>query len=470
MITRRALLQTGAAALLGHAAASTKPNFILIYADDLGYGDVGVYGSPNIRTPRIDQLAQEGTRLTSFYAQPICGPSRTALMTGCYPMRVAEHGNKKHLHPVLHTKEVTLAEVLKPAGYATAMIGKWDMAGHSNIAYKPDLLPMQQGYDMQFGTPSSNDSVTQTVLMRDGKVIENPAVQATLTQRYTDEALRFIERNRKQPFFVYLCPNMPHTALAASDKFRGKSKRGLFGDCVEELDFNVGRIVDTVKKLGLAKNTYILFTSDNGPWLVKKEEGGSAGPLRSGKVSTWEGGVRVPCIFWGPGRIPASRVCSELVATLDVMPTFAALAGAQPPKERVIDGMNVSDLLLGKTDKSPRTTYHYYLWTHLQAVRKGKWKLHVTRPGQPEWIMPLLRTRHIDETDARDIAQPLLYDLDADPGERYDLAAKHPDVVKELLAHAEQVREDLGDYNRLGRNVRFFDPMEARPTEPQRTV
>lgn len=470
MITRRALLQTGAAALAAQAATPSRPNFILIFIDDLGYGDIGVNGSPNIRTPRIDALAREGTRFTSFYAQPICGPSRSALMTGCYPMRLAERNNKKHLHPVLHSKEVTLAEVLKPAGYATAMIGKWDMAGHSNTTYQPDLLPLHQGFDMQFGTPSSNDSTTQTVLMRDGKVIENPTVQATLTERYTDEALRFIQENRRKPFFLYLCPNMPHTALAASDKFRGKSKRGLFGDCVEEIDYNVGRIVDTVNKLGLAKNTYILFTSDNGPWLVKNEDGGSAGPLRSGKVSTWEGGVRVPCIFWAPGRVPAGRVCPEMAATLDVMPTFAALAGVGAPQDRVIDGLDIRDLLHGKTDQSPRDTYHYYLWTHLQAVRKGKWKLHVTRPGQPQWIMPLLRTRHIDAADAQDITQPLLYNLETDPGERYDLSAKHPEIVKEMLAHVERVREDLGDYNRLGKNVRFFDPMDARPAEPQRST
>lgn len=469
MITRRNFLRAASAVPMAQAAAPSRPNFILIYADDLGYGDVGVYGSPNIRTPAIDGLAREGTRLTSFYAQPICGPSRSALMTGCYPMRVAERDNKKHLHPVLHSKEMTLAEVLKPAGYRTAMIGKWDMAGHSNTAYRPELLPMHQGFDMHFGTPSSNDSVTETVLMRDGKVIEKPAVQATLTQRYTDEALKFIHTNRRNPFFVYLCPNMPHTALAASDQFRGKSKRGLFGDVVEELDYNVGRIVDTVKKLGLAKNTYLLFTSDNGPWLVKNQDGGSAGPMRSGKVSTWEGGVRVPCVFWAPGRIPAGRVCSEMVATLDVMPTFAALAGVRPPADRLIDGLDVRDLLHGVRENSPRDTYHYYLWTHLQAVRKGKWKLHVPRPGQPKWIEPLVPHRHISAVDAQDITVPLLYDLETDPGEKYDLAAKYPDVVRDMLAHVERVREDLGDYNRLGKNVRFFDPMETRPGEPQRS-
>ncbi|MBM3757937.1 MAG: sulfatase, partial [Acidobacteria bacterium] len=462
MLTRRALLQSLAAGTA--VAASRRPNFVIIFADDLGWGDLGCFGSPNIRTPRIDAMAREGTRLTNFYAQPICGPSRSALMTGCYPMRLAEENNKKHLHPVLHSKELTLAEVLKPAGYATAMIGKWDLGGHSNTAYRPGLLPAHQGFDMHFGTPSSNDSVTETVLMRDGKVVEKPAEQTTLTERYTDEAIRFIREKRHQPFFLYLCPNMPHTALAASAKFKGKSPRGLFGDVVEELDFNVGRILDALRQQGLDRNTYVLFTSDNGPWLIKRQEGGSSGPFRSGKVSTWEGGVRVPCIFWAPGRIPAGRVIPEMAATLDVMPTFARLAGQTPPSDRVIDGLDIGPLLHGAASaQSPRDTYYYYLWTHLQAVRRGKWKLHVPRPGQPQWIMPLLRSPHIEARDAQDIAQPMLFDLDADPGERYDVAAANPEVVRDMLELVERVRTDLGDYNRTGKNVRFFDPMEAPP-------
>ncbi len=453
------------------AAQTGRPNFIIIFADDLGYGDLGCYGSPNIRTPRIDTLAREGMRMTNFYAQPICGPSRSALMTGCYPMRLAERENKKHLHPVLHSKESTLAEVLKPGGYASAMIGKWDLGGHSNTTYQPDLLPGLQGFDMHFGTPSSNDSVTGTILLRDGKVIEQPAVQESLTERYTDEAISFMTAHRKQPFFLYLAPNMPHTALAASARFKGKSPRGLYGDVVEELDYNVGRVMDAVKRLRLERNTYVLFTSDNGPWLVKKEDGGSAGPLRSGKVSTWEGGVRVPAIFWGPGRIPAGAVNSGMAATLDVMPTFAALAGQQLPSGRTIDGVDIRGLLQGAPGaKSPRDTYYYYLWTHLQAVRRGRWKLHVPRPGRPEWIMPLLRTLHIDARDSENISKPLLYDLEADVSERHDVADRNPDVVRDMLALAESVRAELGDYDRLGKGVRFFDPIDARPTAPVRAV
>ncbi len=466
-VSRRRFLATAAASARPLGAAPTRPNFVIILADDLGYNDLGCYGSERIRTPRLDTMARQGTRMTSFYAQPICGPSRAALLTGCYPARVAERGNVKHIHPVLHQNEVTLAELLKERGYATAMVGKWDLAGHSNGAYAADLLPQGQGFDMHFGTPTSNDFVRYTSLLRNGKVIEKPTDLSLLTRRYTDEGIRFITENKDRPFFLYMAPNMPHTELAVSKDFAGRSKSGLFGDVVEELDFNVGRILDALQESGLDRKTYVLFASDNGPWLLKKEHGGSAKPLRSGKASCWEGGPRVPAIFWGPGRVPAGRVTSEMMATLDVLPTFAALAGAQTPKDRVIDGVDQRGLITGRS-KSRRDVFYYYLWTHLQAVRSGDWKLHLPRPYRPEWLKPLVNANHVDPADEQEIRSPLLFNLAEDIGERHDLADRHPDLVKKLLAIAEQAREDIGDYNRTGKNMRFFDPQEKRPAEPVR--
>jgi arylsulfatase len=260
---------------------------------------------------------------------------------------------------------------------------------------------------------------------------------------------------------------MPHTALAASRNFEGRSKRGLYGDTVEELDFHVGRILDALEKLGLAGNTYVLFASDNGPWLLRRERGGSAHPLRSGKVSCWEGGFRVPGIFWAPGRIPAGQVSGEMMATLDILPTFAALAGAALPGDRAIDGLDQRDLIAGRS-KGRRDVFYYYLWTHLQAVRSGDWKLHLPRPYRPEWLQPLVNGNHIDPADEQEIPAPMLFHLGEDVGERRDVAARNPEVVKRLVALAEEARQDVGDYNRTGRNARFFDPMEKRPSEPVR--
>ncbi len=458
------------------ATSERPPNFVVFFVDDLGYNDVGCFGSKTIKTPHIDRLAAEGMKFTSFYAQPICGPSRAAIMTGSYPMRVAERNNDKNIHPILHAEEITIAEVLKPLGYASAMIGKWDLARHANRNYFEDLLPRGQGFDMHFGTPSSNDSNTKTVLLRDGKVIENPAQQATLTKRYGDEALTFIRKNQAKPFFIYLATNMPHTALHASGDFVGKSKRGLYGDTVEEIDFNIGRVVELLRELKLVENTYVLFTSDNGPWLIKNSEhrqgalpadhGGSALPLRSGKVSTWEGGVRVPTIFWAPGRIPAGKVCDKLAATVDVLPTFAALAGTKPPADRVLDGEDIAHLLQGDFERAtPEKTYHYYFRTHLQAVRQGRWKLHLPRPENPPWLKPFSPNRHIAPADDIGFENPLLYDLDADIGETTNVAAMHPDVVARLLHVAEAARTDIGDYDRIGKNQRFFDERPRRPAE-----
>ncbi|MEM7391992.1 MAG: sulfatase-like hydrolase/transferase, partial [Verrucomicrobiota bacterium] len=433
-----------------------KPNFVVIFTDDQGYADVGCFGSPDIRTPRLDAMAAEGMKFTSFYAQPVCGPSRAAIMTGCYPMRVAERGNTKQVHPILHSKEITVAEILKTRGYATACFGKWDLAKHAQQGFFIDLFPTRQGFDYFFGTPTSNDAIVN--LYRNEKLIEPKTAMAPLTQRYTDEAIDFMRKNQDKPFFVYIPHTMPHTRLDATPAFKGKSKRGLYGDVIEEIDFNVGRVLDAVKELDLAENTYVIFTSDNGPWHIKNKDhadghlpgdhGGSAGPLRSAKVSTFEGGVRVPCIVWGPGRVPAGKVCDSIATTLDVLPTFAALAGAEAPSDRVIDGEDIRHLLHGEFDKAdPDKAFYYYLRVHLQAVRQGKWKLHLPREKEPIGAAPFSVNRHIAPADRVGFAQPFLVDLEADLGETTDVSEGHPEVVNRLLALAESMREDLGDYD-----------------------
>jgi arylsulfatase A-like enzyme len=448
----------------GDDKVSRKPNFIIIFADDLGYQDVGCYGSPLIRTPRIDQMAKEGMRFTDFYAQTVCGPSRSSLLTGCYPLRVAKVNNTVEHHPKVHLKEITIAEMLKEAGYTTACFGKWDQAGHSQRAYLKELLPTRQGFDYFFGTPSSNDGYVD--LLRNEKRVEEKAPMGLVTKRYTDEAIAFIKRSKDKPFFVYVAHTMPHTILGASKQFRGKSKRGLYGDVVEEIDWNVGRLVDTVKELGLDDNTYIVFTSDNGPWWIKKQHGGSAKPLRGAKTSTWEGGLRVPCVVRAPGKVPAGTVCKEIASTMDFFPTFAALSGGTVPSDRVIDGHDILPLLHGKPgEKSATKAYYYYQHTHLQAVRWGKWKLHLPRAAQPPWGPKW--ARHIAPKDRIAIKKPMLFQLDDDIAETNDVAAAHGDVVSKMLELARWAREDIGDYNRAGENARFFDSQPRRPDMAQ---
>lgn len=472
------LLAALLSALPSIQAAERPPNFVLIFADDQGYNDLGCYGAQVIRTPRIDRMAKEGLRFLSFYAQPICGPSRAALMTGCYPLRVAEKGNVKNVHPVLHSKEITVAEVLKQKDYATGCFGKWDLAGHSNTGYVPSLLPLGQGFDTHFGTPSSNDSRKNTRLMRDGKVIEHPTDFSQLTRRYTDEAIQFIQRNEERPFFAYIPHTMPHTELDASEQFKGKSRRGLYGDVIEEIDFSVGRILDELKRLDLVDNTYVIYTSDNGPWLIKnknfqqgvapRDHGGSAEPLRSGKVSTWEGGVRVPAIVWAPGRVPGGGVSYEVASTMDILPTFAELAGCETPDDRVIDGKSLAKLFHGEREDDLNRRYYYYFLTHLQAVREGQWKLHLPRPKLPLWQAPFAPNRHIHPKDDIGMDEPMLFEMEWGFDERVNVAKDHPEVVKRLLAIAEEARADIGDHDRVGRNMRFFDPMNGRPTAPKR--
>ena len=453
----------------------SQPNFVVIFIDDMGYGDLGCFGNTQIRTPRIDQMANEGMKFTSFYAQHICGPSRAALMTGCYPMRVAERNNIKNVHPILHSKEITVAEILKSVGYTTGAFGKWDLAKHSQRQFHKDLMPNHQGFDYFFGTPSSNDGYVD--LYRNEKRIQEKAPMATLTERYTDEAISFIQKHQAKPFFVYVPHTMPHTRLAASSKFKGKSKRGLYGDVIEEIDYNVGRILDELKRLELATKTYVLLTSDNGPWLIKnkdradghlpRDHGGTAGILRSGKVSTWEGGMRVPTVLWKPGTVLSGAVCDKIASTLDVLPTFAKLAGAKTPKDRVIDGEDITHLFHGQFGKAnPDKTYYYYQLMNLQAVRQGKWKLHLPRPDRAPWLGPFANNRHIAAQDAKGFMKPFLVDLHKDIGESRNVADTNPKVVAHLMKLAEMAREDIGDYDRVGKNMRFYDKMDKRPEKP----
>jgi len=443
------------------AAPSELPNFVIVFTDDQGYNDVGCFGSPLIRTPHLDTMAREGRRFTSFYAQTVCGPSRAALMTGCYPLRVARLKQPDSVHPFLHEQEITIAEMLKAKGYATGCFGKWDLAGHTQIRYDSRLVPTRQGFGTYFGTPSSNDGFVN--LLRNEQLIEEKADMNTLTRRYTDEAIAFIEKHQQHPFFVYLPHTMPHTRLGASDAFRGKSPRGLYGDVIEEIDWNIGRILQRLRELELERRTYVIFCSDNGPWYKKKEQGGSALPLRGAKHSTWEGGLRVPCIMWAPGRIPAGSQSDQVASTLDILPTLAALAGTSIPTDRVIDGHDIRPLMHGLANAtSPTQAFYYYVHTHLQAIRAGRWKLHLPRAARPPWCPDW--PKFTDPNDVFDIESPLLYDLATDVGEKRDLAAQHPEVVKRLLRLAEKGRNDIGDYDRYGTGARFYGDPPVRRT------
>ena len=471
----------GAAAALPRSAAGAPPgtrppNFVVVLTDDQGYQDVGCFGSPRIRTPRLDRMAAEGIRLTSFYAQAVCGPSRAALMTGCYPMRVAEPGNRKHPHTILHPDEVTLPEVLKARGYATACIGKWHLAGpgaggRGRGPYPPELMPNAQGFDLFFGTPAHNGFTRQpdprrfvTQLLRGSQVVESPADMNTLTKRYTEEAVKFIRRHKDEPFFLYLAHNMPHVPLGASAAFRGRSKRGLYGDVIEEIDWSVGQVLDTLKELGLDENTLVLFTSDNGPWIEKHigDYAGCALPLRGSKMMTWDGGCRVPCIVRWPGKVAAGAVSGEIVTTMDLLPTFAGLAAAPLPKGRVLDGRDAWPILSGQPGaRSAHEAFCFYCFTHLQAVRSGRWKLVRARPARPPWCS--WSARMVDA-----VPQVQLYDLEADVGETRDVADQHPEVVARLTRLVEKAREDLGDYDLVGKGQRFLDESAPIPKAGER--
>ncbi len=417
-------------------------------------------------------MAAEGIRLTSFYAQNVCGPSRAALLTGCYPIRVAEPGNTKGPHTILHPGEETIAEVLKDEGYVSGLIGKWHLAGagaHESGPgtgpYASELLPSNQGFDYFFGTPSHNGTTREvapggwkTELMRDEEVLESPTDLNSITRRYTEEAVAFLERHRTKPFFLYLSHTMPHVPLGASEEFRGRSVRGLYGDVIEEIDWSVGEVLDALERLDLAKNTLVVFTSDNGPWIEEHlgDYGGSASPLRGYKMTTWEGGLRVPCILRWPGRIPAGSVSAEMAATLDLLPTFARLAGAALPGGRELDGVDLWPWLSGLSESSPRKSFFYFGYTHLQAVRDRRWKLVLNRPSDPPWTA--WYGRMIDAVD-----RPELYDLRVDWEESRDVAEQNGAIVERMMRMVGSVRSVLGDYDRTGSGARFFDAGPRRP-------
>ncbi len=444
-----------------------RPNIVFIFADDLGYGDLGCYGSTKHRTPNIDRMAAQGSKFMSFYTiGSVCTPSRAALMTGCYAHRVNMHCNTTGDFPVLlvreakglHPDEVTIAEVLRQRSYATACIGKW------HLGDQPPFLPTQQGFDSYFGIPFSNDmgkvirpmykddprfKYPPLPLMRNEKVIETEPDQALLTGRYTQEAIRFIKENRGRPFFLYLAHAMPHWPHAASEKFRGQSANGLYGDCIEELDESTGEILKTLKELGLDDKTLVVFTSDNG---AVPADGGSNAPLGGAKGWVHEGGMRVPCILRWPGKVPSGRISDEIITAMDFMPTLANLAGTQAPTDRVIDGKDITPLLLGEPGaRSPHEAFYYFVRDHLMAVRAGRWKLVLAR----QFDKPLPR--------------PALFNLETDRAEERNVAAEQPQVLQQMMAMAEKGRQRLGDRSRpcpdarpagLVKNPAFLTPHE----------
>lgn len=432
----------------GAAPADRPPNVVVIFCDDMGYADVGCYGAKGYRTPHIDRLARQGMRFTDFYvAQAVCSASRAALLTGCYPGRVGIQGALGPKSRVgLNPNEMTLAELVKQRGYATAIYGKW------HLGDAPEFLPTRHGFDEFFGLPYSNDmwpfhptagtNYPVLPLMEGESVVQVMPDQTQLTTWYTERAVRFIETNRARPFFLYVPHNMPHVPLFVSDKFKGRTRRGLYGDVIAEIDWSVGQILDTLKRLGLEENTLVIFTSDNGPWMLYGDHAGSAAPLREGKATSFDGGVRVPFIARWPGRIPRGKVCREPAMTIDVFPTVAELVGAAPPPHP-LDGRSLWPLLSGQRGaRSPQEAYFIYWGQELQAVRSGPWKLHFAHtypqpsPAGGGGLPGKYATLRIE---------PALFNLGEDPREVVDVAARHPDVVIRLRALADKARADLGD-------------------------
>ena len=452
------------------------PNFIIVFADDQGYGDLGVFGATDFETPRIDRMAAEGMRFTDFYAQTVCGPSRTALLTGSYPIRVAEYGNQKNIFPYVHEREILLPKVLQDAGYATGMIGKVDITQRRR-GFKPELNPVRRGFDYWFGVVGANDSGEVHWVYRNEERIQESAGVDDLTRRYTDEALNFIRENKERPFFLYIAHTMAHVVLGVTEPFRGRSERGLYGDVIEELDASTGEIVDLLSELGLERDTIVVYTSDNGPWSNHSlpqyteaitEHAGSSGPLRGAKGTTWEGGIRVPTVIWGPGYIPAGAVTGEIATNMDLLPTFIGMAGAELPQDRTIDGRDISPILLGEDGAtSPHEAFYYYRETRLDAVRSGPWKLVFPRPSleKSDWL--LSRGGAFLGEYREPVRDLSLYNLDADLGETVNIAEQHPAQVARLTALADKARAELGDFDRMGSGVRFFEDGPRWPRRQQ---
>ncbi|MGV3640793.1 MAG: sulfatase [Adhaeribacter sp.] len=448
------------------AKPADRPNVILFFIDDLGYGDLSANGALGYTTPNLDRLAQEGTRFTNFLAaQAVCTASRAALLTGCYPNRLGMSGALgPNAQTGLNPQEETLAELLRERGYATAIFGKWHLGHHQAF------LPLQQGFDEYFGVPYSHDMWPQHPNQRkanypalnliDGNAPVKPILTlddaGQLTATITDKAVGFIRQHKKDPFFLYVPHPMPHVPLAASPAFRGKSARGLFGDVLMELDWSVGRILEEVKKQGLDKNTLVIFTSDNGPWLNYGDHAGSSGGFREGKGTSFEGGHRVPCLMRWPGVVPAGRVSNKLLATLDILPTVARLCGARLPA-KPIDGTDFSALLKGDDSQTPRQEFlYYYRRNSLEAVRQGNWKLVFAHPSRSyEGMLPGQNGQPGPAPEDRDFPTAL-YNLERDPGERYDVYQQHPGIVAALEKIADKARADLGDdlQNKTGSQVR----------------
>ena len=445
----------------GRDEAQSPPNFILMVADNAGYGDIGPFGSQVHRTPNLDRMAAEGRTFTHFYASAgVCTPSRASFMTGCYAQRVGLAEPEPDgivLRPVspngLHPDEITIAEVLKARGYATTIIGKW------HLGDQPPFLPTRQGFDAYFGVPYSDDMTADRrppgqwpplPLMLDEQVIEAPVDRNELTRRETERALAFIETNRNRPFFLYLPHAMPGSTRApfASEAFRGKSKNGPWGDAIEELDWALGQILDKLRELELEEQTLVIWTSDNGAPTTGKPGDPSRGsnePLFGAGYTTAEGGFRLPTIFWWPGRIPGRTTCDEMATAMDLMPTFALLAGAGPPDDRVIDGKDIRPLLFAEPGaRSPHEVFYYYRGDQLQAVRSGPWKLFV----------PLAKPRRHPHHRGPGPSPPLLFNVVEDTGSERNLADRHPGIVERLEQLAEQGRAELGDVDRPGAGQR----------------
>lgn len=440
IIAMTGLLSIGIAAQQSTFAAgktrSTSPNFIIILADDMGYGDMGTFGHPTIKTPNLDKMAYEGQKWTNFYvAAPVCTPSRAGLLTGRLPIRTGMSSEKRRvLFPDskggLPANEVTIASALKTSGYATACIGKWHL-GHLS-QYSPNA----HGFDYYFGIPYSNDmdrvdgpdsrealmnpkiDYFNVPLMRNSEIIERPADQTTITKRYTQEAVQFIKQNKEKPFFLYLANSMPHVPLFRSKAFENISLRGIYGDVIEELDWSVGEILSALKQNGLDDNTLVVFTSDNGPWLIFQDQGGSAGLLTGGKGGTYEGGMREPTIFRWPGKLKPG-VVMDIATTMDLLPTFSKLANVNLPNDRIYDGFDITPVMFG-TGKDPRDIVYYYRDTDVFAIRKGDYKAHFIT--QPEYGSETVTVQN----------PPLLYNLSIDPSEKYNIAEKHPEIIAEI--------------------------------------
>ena len=458
-------------ALTGAAEATAeKPNFVILFADDLGYGDLGCYGHPKYKTPNLDRMAKEGVRLTNFYVPvPYCAPSRGTILTGRYPFR---HGVVQNPCPDagvndvgIPESEITLAEALKKAGYATYCIGKW------HLGHKPEFYPTRHGFDHYYGILYSND-MRPVELFEDEKVVEYPVVQCTLTRRYTERALEFIEKSKDRPFFLYLPHAMPHKPLAPSEDFYKKTGTGLYGDVIAELDWSVGQVLAKLKELGLDEKTLVIFASDNGPWF-----GGSTGGLRGMKGNTWEGGLRVPMIARWPGKIPAGRTVNKPAGTIDVLPTLLTAAGAPVPDDRVIDGRDIMPMIARGAD-SPHEALFAMGGPNLKTICSGRWKLHVLVAGKwpsmsDDWVdprgpdgvtilAPYEQSRPSEYPGLRtgDPQQKMmLFDLESDPAEQHNVAAEHPEVVKRLAGLFERM---------LAQFPEKLKPPRRKPKGPKR--